>query len=120
MPFIQHIYNTKSLWNKIKKNPNKTLKSRYNYTAKAIKLAIKQHNERTLSKLAQKRNLKKFYSCINNNLGRETNNKIKITNIDKVILDDKESNEKFAVFHSTFTYDDGQTPKLDDFQSNPN
>ena len=58
----------KSLWNKIKKNPNKTLKSRYNYTAKAIKFATKQRNERTLSKLARKRNLKKFYSHINNKL----------------------------------------------------
>ena len=67
----------KSLWNKIKKNPNKTLKSKYNYTAKAIKVAIKQHNERTLSK---KRNLKKIYSHINNTLGRETNIKIKFTN----------------------------------------
>ena len=109
----------KSLWNKIKKNPNKTLKSRYNYTAKAIKLAIKQLNERTLSKLTRKRNQKKFYSHINNKLSRETNNEIKITNMDKPILDNKESSEKFALFfQSTFTYDDDQTPKLDDFQLN--
>ena len=41
--------------------------------------------------------------------------------MDKAILDDKKSSEKFAqFFHSTFTYDDGQTSKLDDFQLNSN
>ena len=39
--------------------------------------------------------------------------------MDKAILDDKESSEKIVqFFHSTFTNDDDQTPKLDDFQLN--
>ena len=52
------------------------------------------------SKLARKRNLKKFYSHINNKLGHETNNKIKIANMDKAILANKENSEKYAQFFS--------------------
>ena len=103
----------------MKKNPNKGLKSKYNYTVRAIKCAIKQYNDKKLLKLAQQKKLKLFYSYINNKLGRHINRKIKIINSDKNILEDNKCNEKFATFfHSTFTCDDGKIPSLNHIQLN--
>ena len=107
------------LWSKLKKNPNKSLKSKYNYTARAIKFAIKQCNDKKILKLAQQKNLKLFYAYINNKLGRNINSKIKIINSDKNILEDNECSEKLATFfHSTFTCDDGKISSVDHIQLN--
>ena len=58
---IRKLINKKRiLWSKLKKNPNKSLKFKYNYTARAIKFAIKQYNDKKLLKLAQQKNLKLF------------------------------------------------------------
>ena len=118
--FIRKLINKKRmLWSKLQKNPNKSLKSKYNYAARAIKFTIKQYNDKKLLKLAQQKNLKLFYSYINNKLGRNINSKIKIINSDTNILEGNECNEKFTTFfHSTFTCDDGKIPSLDHIQLN--
>ena len=39
----------------IEKNPNKSLKSKCNYTVRAIKFAIKQYSDKKLLKLPQQK-----------------------------------------------------------------
>ena len=76
--FIRKLMNKmRMLWSKLKKNPNKNFKSKNNYAARAIKFAIKQYNDKKRLKLAQQKNLKLFYSYINNKPGRNINSKIK-------------------------------------------
>ena len=45
---------------KIEKNPNKSLKSKYNYAARAIQLAIKQYNDKKTLQTSTTKNLKLF------------------------------------------------------------
>ena len=54
------INNKRMLWSKLKKHPNKSLKYKYNYTARAIKFAIKQYNDKKTFKTSTTKKSKTF------------------------------------------------------------